>query len=296
MENGTPQWLLNGQGTRPRLRWTFHTEAPLVDLQRARESGETILGDDAGGLCRLDRRGRVTALSRGYHALRMVATDDVGQHTATVSGDVQLAMLDATLRSQWVIDLPDVVTALAVSPYGGHLAVGLANGNNVVYDVDHRRVCHFETDRPLQFLRFVPAEQTILGAAEYGLIAQFDFSGKTIWETTLPANIGDLACTGDGKRISATTFTQGIKHFDQHGQPNGSYLLEGTPQHLSVSYLAYRLAVTTLEGHLYWLDQEGDLAWGAVVPEAVQRICAEPLGDGLICGFQSGRICNLGWI
>ena len=221
MDIETPQWLMSGQGIRPELQWTFRADAPLVDLQLSRESGETVLGDEAGGVYRLNRQGRAATISRGFHGLRLVATDDVGRHSAIVSGDSQLSFLNRALSSEWAIDLPDAITALAVSPYGRHLAVGLANGKSVIYDARHQRVCHIETDRPLQFLHFQSGRPAVIGAAEYGQLLEFDFSGRVLWSTNLHANIGGITGTGDGKRLSVATFTQGVKHLDENGQPAG---------------------------------------------------------------------------
>ncbi len=51
---------------------------PLVGLELARETGETVVADAAGSVYLLDRRGRILTLSRGLHSLSGIAWSDSG--------------------------------------------------------------------------------------------------------------------------------------------------------------------------------------------------------------------------
>ena len=263
-------------------------------MQTGRESGETLLADQSGGIYRLDRQGRLAALTRGFHGLGLLAGDDVGR-VAVVTQGKQLSRLDERLAVTWSIELPEEITAVAVDPLGQYVAVGLESGKNVVYDREHRRVFQFETERPMRFLQFLASKAAIIGAAAYGMFCRFDFTGDNLWTFKTLYNIGQLTCTGDGTVIALAAFVRGVKLLDGSGEPTGTYLLEGTPNCLSVSFTPFRLAVTTVEGHLYWLDEAGELVWGAAVPEDVTAIATDPLGDGLVCGFASGNAISLSW-
>jgi hypothetical protein len=295
MSSESLSWLQTGRGRPPRSRWTYTTEAPLTGLKHSRESGQTVAADQTGGVYRIDRNGKLASVTRGFIALNHIASDDVGRRAAVVDEQTRLSFFDEKLRVVWSLELSDAVTALDVEPHGRYVAVALANGKNVVYDAHHLRVFHFETPRPLRHLRFLALRPALVAAAEYGLLCEFDFSGKCVWTAKLPINVGDVTSTGDGGRISLAAFSQGVRHVNGSGEPDGSYLLEGTPNRLSTSIVPFRLAVTTLEGHLYWLDESGEFVWGAALPEDAFAIHTEPLGNGLVCGFQSGRIVSLAW-
>lgn len=279
----------------PRKRWSFSTDAPLRALHSGRESGETLLADSSGGIYRLDRRGRLAALTRGFHGLQLLAGDDVGASAVAVHDETRLSWLDEQLAVAWSIELPGPITALGMDSFGQYVAVGLDNGKNVVYDREHRRVFQFETERPMRFLRFLSSQPAIVAAAAYGMFCRFDFEGNAVWAGKTLYHIGELACTGDGSLVALAAFARGVKLLDGDGEPVGTYLLEGTPNCLSISFTPFRLAVTTLEGHLYWLDESGDLVWGAALPEEVTAVATDPLGDGLVCGFASGTVIGIGW-
>lgn len=291
----TPAWFNAGQGPPPAERWTYSTEAPLAALARARETGHTLLADTSGGLYRLDANGHLLAISRGFHGLELLCSDDAGRCGAAVTEETHLSLFDHRCRVLWSVELPDVAYCLGMEPHGRYLAVSLANGKNVVYDANHQRVFHFETDRPLRFLQFLTTTRGLIGAAEFGFLGRWDFTGAELWSTRPQMNIGDLGCTGDGTKIVLAAFNHGVKQFNGDGEKLESYLLEGTAERLSLSFSGDRLAATTLEGHLYWLEADGELLWGAELPEPATDVATDPLGGGLICGFTSGRVTSLGW-
>ncbi|MFQ5731565.1 MAG: hypothetical protein ACE5KM_06395 [Planctomycetaceae bacterium] len=267
----------------------------MCALHAGCESGETLLADDSGGIYRLDRRGRLAALTRGFHGLALLAGDDVGASAVAVHDETQLSWLDDRLEVAWSIELPRPITGAGIDSYGRYVAVALDDGKNVVYDRDHRRIFLFETERPMRFLRFLSNQPAIVAAADYGMFCRFDFEGNTVWMGKTLYHIGELTCTGDGSLMALAAFARGVKLLDSDGEPAGTYLLEGTPNGLSISFAPFRLAVTTLEGHLYWLNESGDLVWGAALPEEVTAVATNPLGDGLVCGFASGEVIGIGW-
>ena len=295
MNESDPDWLSAGQGIRPQRSWSLTTDAPLVSMQLTRETGELLAADSSGGLYLLDRRGQVTSLTRGFQRLHALAWSDTGNCGAAVIGGTKLCRLNRDFKVQWSVEFPETVLAIAIHPFGNYLAVALANGSNRVYDAHKRPVGRFDTIRPLSFLQFLATEPTILGAAEYGLLCCHELDGVEIWSEKLWSSVGDVSVSGDGQTIYLASFTHGIKIFDGDGNHRGSYVVEGTPNRIAASFAPKRLVVTTLERQLYWLDSDGELLWAAHPPDDICCLGCDPLGNGIICGFNSGRLIRLDW-
>ena len=295
MSKTDPEWLAASRGTRPTVRWSFATDAPLVGLELARETGEVLAADASGGLYLLDRRGQVVSLSRGFHALGALAWSDVGTGGALVMGETRLCRLNRQLKVDWSLDLPDVIRTIAVDPFGQYVAVCLAGGGNVVFDPHKRQVGAFDTMRPLSFVQFLSSEPTLIGAADYGLLTCHDLQGRELWSERPWSNVGDLGVTGSGDSISLAGFNQGIQKFDGSGHSLGSHVVEGTASRLSTSFIPRRLIVATIERHLHWLDGDGELLWAAQLPEEIIRVRCAPLGTAAVCGLTTGRILRLDW-
>lgn len=294
-EHEADDGLAAGRGIPPRLQWSFCTESPLVVLDYAAESGEVLAGDDAGGLYLLDRNGRVRSLTRGYYPLRGVAWSDTGQGGVVLVGETRLCRLTPRLETAWSLDMPNVLLAAAVDPFGQYVAAALDNGGNFIFDIHKQRVAAFETIRPLSFLRFLTSEPVLLGAAEYGHLCLHALDGGQLWSEKLWTNVGDLAATGDGSTIVIAGFNHGLQVYDGEGGSRGSYMIDGTPHRVAITFEPDRLAAATIERGLYWLDADGELLWAATLPEDVCRVHCDPLGNWLLCGLSSGRIMRLSW-
>jgi len=237
----------------------------------------------------------VGALTRGFHPLTAVAWSDSGNGGAVSIGDSKLCRLTNRLEVAWSVELPDVILALAVDPFGEYVAAGLANGSNYVFDSHKQRVSTFETVRPLSFLRFLVTEATILGAAEYGHLCCHQLTGEQIWNEKLWSNVGDMAVSGDGETILLAGFSHGIQLFDGEGANRGSFVVEGTPNHVSMSFARNRFVASTLERHLYWLDSDGEMVWATSLPEDVCQVHCDPLANWIVFGLASGRLIRLDW-
>lgn len=288
-------WLQTGRGLRPRLRWSLTVDAPLVGMELARETGELLAADASGGLYLLDRAGKLSSLSRGFHHLGALAWSDAGCGGAAVFGESTLCLFDRQLKIEWSTELPDAILAIATDPRRQYVVASLANATSVVYDCERRKIGRFETYRPLSFVRCLVAEPRIIAAADYGLLCCHALDGKELWSKKLYSNAGDMTVTGDGRTIFLAGFTQGVQRYDAAGENCGSYVVGGTPDHVSTAFEPNRLAVSTVERHLYWLDEQGEMVWAGVPPDDVCRLQCEPLGTGLICGFRSGRLARLAW-
>lgn len=293
MTGQRPDWLRDGRGMLPSQRWSYATEAPLADLQLARETGDTLVADTAGSLYLLDRLGRLQAQIRLDETPTQLAVADDGSAAVVVLGQRSIAWLEHPLRLTWQRELPDAVLGVAMAPFGTHVAVGLANGTNAIYNSSNRRECVFDSTRPLRHLRFLVTEPQLVAAAEYGYLARFDLAGEVVWQQTLWSTLGDLAVTGDGKAVYVAGYAHGIQVFNSGGDAAGSWVLEGTASLISSTYKKDGLAAATLERHLARLGADGSLTWLATAPCDVQALRLFPLGESLICGFRNGRVLRL---
>ncbi len=288
-----PDWLRDARGSTPTQRWSYAADAPLADLQLARESGEILIADTSGGLYLLDRLGRLQSLIRLSETPSRVAQSDDGEAAVVVLDDRTIAWFERPLQLAWTRELPDAILGVAMAPFGTHVAVGLADGTNAIYTSANKRLCKFESVRPLRHLRFLVTEPELVAAAEYGYLARYDLRGEVAWSQTLWSTIGDLAVTGDGKFNYLAGYAHGIQVFNDGGTATGSWVLEGTASLVSTTYRKDGLAAATLERHLARLGADGSLRWLATAPEDVLALRIFPLGESLICGFRSGRVVRL---
>ena len=288
-------WLVTtGRGDRPTLRWSFSVDAPLTDVRLSRETGEVLAADVSGGLYLLDRRGRVRALTRTRHAVKRLAWADTGSAGAVVLDDNVIGWFDRHLKFQWTHDLPDEIVSIAVDPYGTHVAVGQADGVNVVYTQANKKVSRFETVRPLRHMQFLSHSPELLAASEYGLIARYTLAGVPVWTSKLWSTVGDFAATGDGKSLFLAGFAHGVQAFDgTTGNTRGTFICDGTVGLVTCGFSKRDIVAYTLERTLFGVDDSGNPHWNVTAPEDIQRIILSPLGDFLICGFASGRIMRM---
>jgi len=288
-------WIRAGRGNSPGVGWSFVAEGTLTALTLARESGETFLADDAGILCKLDRQGRIAALTRLHEPVRSLAWSDDGRFGAAVCGESTVHAFNHVLQPQWKLDIGETPLAVAVAPFGSHLLVTCADASNRVYDAGKKRLGVFETMRPLAFARFLATVPEFVAAAEHGLICRHKLAGQQVWSDKLWSTVGELAVSGDGSLIFLANLGHGVQVYDGDGQTVGSYLLDGTVRRVDVSFEPHRLIAATSEQGLHWLDADGELLWSAVTPDTVESLQCDPLGEWIVCGLKCGRVFRLDW-
>ena len=294
MTETSEAWLSSGRGNPPRVAWTFGTDAPIAGFSQSRETGESLVADEANGLYLLDRTGRVVSMNRGFHHLSHVAWSDNGIGAVAVDGH-RLCLVDTKLKEVWSIDFPCEILGLAMTPHGGHVAVALSNASCAVHDANANRVSRFTTPRPLHHLEFVVEKPELVVAADYGYLGRHALDGTRLWEESILSNVGGLGVDGRGDRVLVAAFNRGILLYGGSGRARATFAIEGTPCRISLSYDAKIVAAATVEGHLYWITIDGDLRWGADLPEPVAALHAAPLGNGVTVVFESGRLAKLTW-
>ena len=279
----------------PRIAWAFSTDAELVSLSMARESGGVFAVDESGGLYQLNRQGRIESVSRGLKDARLLRWSDNGEAGVVVCGDNEFCVLDDGLNVLWSADAPATILTAAIDAWGHNIALTLDNSNAVMLSVDREKLSQFTTLQPLKFLQFSVGKPRVFGAAEYGLLCCNRFNGKEVFAEKLWSTVGDLSITEDGKQIFLASHAHGIQQFDRHGTSQASHIVEGTPNRVAAAFFGERVVASTIERHLYWLDADGALLWAAETPESVVNLICDPLGEWLIVGFQSGRVLRLDW-
>ncbi len=290
-----PRWLAEGRGLSPRVKWSTVIDAPLAAMDFAAEAGTLLVADQSGGLYRFDRRGRVADLSRGFHQIRHLSWADRGNAGTAILGDHRIVFLAHDMSIEWSLELSESISCAAIAPFGEHICISQANGMNHLLRSDRKRLARFETSRPIRFGRFLHSTPELVLAAEYGLLAKFDFAGRQLWEEKIWSNVGQLAVSSDGELIALAVFNHGIQKYSPTGESRGSYMVEGTPHMLGVSETGHRVAVATLEHHVYWIDGVGHMVWASTAPEPIRCLAVAPVGDTLYVGFEAGRILALEW-
>ncbi len=291
----SPDWIRSGRGIGPDLKWTFTAEGPLTCLKLLPETGEVVGADESGMLFRLDGRGRIAALTRVRHPVRVLDWSADGSCGVAVVGESTLHQFDRDFQSIWKIDLPEICMAVAIAPYGTHIVACLADARSIIINHHRRREAEFETIRPLSFARFSTAEPILISAAEHGLLCSHSLAGEELWYEKLWSNVGGIDMTGDASLIYLAAYHHGIQTIDGDGGSVGSYIVDGTVNHVAVSYEPNRLLASTLERHLYWLDADGQMLWATTAPDDVALLQCDALGEWCVCGFEQGRVLRLDW-
>lgn len=279
----------------PRVAWTFSTDADLLSLSMARERGTLVAVDRSGGLYQLNRQGRVVCVSRGLKDARHVSWCDTGEAGVVLCGESEFSVLDKRLHVLWSAETPAAILTAAIDAWGHNIALALDNADTVLVNVDRKKTGQFSTAQPLKFLHFSVGRPRLFGAAEYGLLCSHRFDGREVFAEKLWSTVGDMSVTEDGKQVFLASLAHGVQQFDRRGSSQASYIVDGTPNHVSVSISGDRVVASTVERHLYWLDSDGALLWAAEAPEPIVTLICDPLGEWLVVGFESGRVLRLDW-
>lgn len=289
------EWLRAGSGRKPRLSWSFATEAPLVDLRLARETGELVCADAIGGMYLIDRTGKLIGVTRGPSPIRGIGWSDTGAGGVVLVGERKLNWFDRQLVFQGTAELSAPGVALAMEPHGHYVGAARSDCSTAIYDSTHKFLRRLSTLQPLIALEFLLHTPAIVGVTGYGMLCCHSFDGGQLWQEKLWGNVGDMAITAEGRTILLACFNVGIQCHDDKGRQVGSYQLGGTVSRIAASYLTGRIAAATVEGHFYWIAPDGRVDWQTTLPEPICRVACDPRGSGVLCGFESGRIVRLDW-
>ncbi len=288
--------LQNSHGNKPQVVQDDIFPEGIVAIDHAAESRSLLVGTRAGHITLLNSRGEQIRTARSYSGLRKLVWSDNGMFGAAVLGPSSLVCFGADLKPRWDAQFTGNIVGLAVSPYGSHLAVSSDSSRTHVVTTDRREVARFDSPRPLDFLHFLHEKPQLLGAAEFGHLCCQELDGTEVWEERIMNNVGGMSVSGCGRRILLAAFNHGIQVLNSSGKQRGSFMIDGIPNAVSASAIKSRLAATTLESRVYWLNFDGELIWAAdLSQDPPQQILAGPLADRMFLTTQSGRLLQLVW-
>jgi hypothetical protein len=273
--------------------WSQKIAAPLRGLVLARERGWVLAWDAADQLHVWDRLGRRQAQRQAPADLTVAACADDGASFAAVGEQGQVWLLAPDLTPRWQRSVTRRGSAVALDPFGGHVAV--ADGGGGLHVFDHRggAVWQVATPRPLRHLAFIPEKPVLAVSADFGLVACFDAAGKCLWRDGLVANVGSLAVSGDGGRIVLACFTEGLCCYAVD-RPNPERLAQAAPCHLgAVSYAGDVLLTAGLKSQVALRDRQGAAQQEFTAESTIAALALGALGDFAVLGLAEGQVIGL---
>ncbi|MCA9061572.1 MAG: hypothetical protein KDA96_00855 [Planctomycetaceae bacterium] len=288
--------LRNSHGTRPRMILDDTFAEGIAAIAYADEARTLLLATRNGELLQVNEAGALLHRATGFHALDHLVLSATGTYGAAAVGMNRLVCFDHQLRFVWDAEAPSRITAVAIAPYGSHLAFSTESARTHIVSIDRKETARIETKRSLDHLEFLTDEPHLIGVADFGQIASFGLYGEELWNERIMNNVGDLSVSGSGRRILVAAFNHGVQVFSRTGKHKGAFMLDGIPFKVSGSAAGTRLAVLTQEHRLYWLDYEGNVKWVAdMTSDPPLHIRTGPLGDRLFVVTVSGRVILLEW-
>ncbi len=268
----------------------------IVSMDYAEEARSLLMGTETGHLVLLSQSGEQLKRERGFDDIRSLVWSDTGEFGAVALAGGQLVCFDNQLKKRWEVELTGEIRGLAITAYGSHIAVSSESSQTHIVTIDKKEVAKFDTPRPLDFLHFLHEKRLLIGAAEFGYLCCHQLDGREEWNERIMNNVGNIAVSGCGKRILLAAFNHGIQVLTGRGQQKGSFMVDGIPNAVAASSTRKRLAATTLEDRIYWLNFEGELLWACDLSrDPATCMCVDPLGDRLFVATQSGRLLQLSW-
>ena len=291
------EWDWVGQSTRqrPKVAWTFNPDAPLRSLHLIRETGSILLADRAGFIAKLDSHGNRLRVAQGFRKLARLVGGLTAEAPVFIGFRDELRCLTPDFEPNWVRRFPHSIDAIAVDPYGRWLAVVLETGDGYYIGADNQRFGDFTAKPRPRFIVVSGREFEVTVTARLGSVERFDADGELLWHTERYGNLGDMTTDGISPRIWLAAFNHGVVSLDRDGEPGPTFLVNGSPSRVAVSYDGRFIAVATQERSLYWLNNRGELLWATSVADDIHFLDVDSLGHWLLCGFASGRIVRIDW-
>lgn len=288
--------LQNSFGNRPQVVQDDVYPEGIVAMDLAVEARTLLIGTEDGQLLLLNAGGKRLARQRGFDGIRFLAWSDTGNFGVVALDGGHLICVNDKLSPSWDVDLTGEVVGLALSPFGSHVAVSTESSRVHIVTTDKQEIGKFTTTRPLEFLHFLYERSALLGAAEFGHLCCHTLDGKEEWNERIMNNVGNMAVTGDGKRIVLSAFNHGVQVLNSSGKQKGAFMVDGIPDFVGVAATRRRLVTRTIEHRIFWLNFDGEVSWGCdLSPDPARNICVGPLGDRLFISTQSGRLMQLVW-
>ncbi len=273
-------WIQQGHGRSPEVAWTFHVDGAVVALRHGRESGETMIADDLGGIYRLNRAGELLEVTRLSSPAIALDWDDIGGHGVAIRADQIVTRLNAQLKSVWEIEISDTASCACIDAFGRYHAIGMIDGGVMVMDDKPRRIATWRNTVPAAELAFSPEQPHLISMAAHDLLACHTVQGYGEWNVRPSTHVGNLALAPGGQTIYLAGHTHGVLRFDlRNGASATPLLVPGTPAQVACNYRGDCVLVATVEQQVLVMDQDREIRWGAEAPVPILRLAVTAVGD-----------------
>jgi hypothetical protein len=219
-----------------------------------------------------------------------------GRHAALGTSRGEVRLLGDELSPGWERTVHARVMAAALDPLGQRLAVSDEGGGLTVFSASGREVWRASTPRALSHLQWAPETGSLWCAADYGLACLFSAEGGQAWLDAPVAHIGGLACTGDGQRLLAACFSEGVKCYgESQGRPTP--LAKGlAARHVAISYFGDVIVTVGLDG-AQLTHSAGDGTWLAEgrLPSPAVSLALDALGRWAVAALAAGELARYDW-
>jgi hypothetical protein len=274
--------------------WSQALSARPRGLALAREKGWTLAWDETHWLHLLNQKGERQAQIHAAGPLAGACCSDDGSAYVAVGGRGEVWWLAPDLMTRWERSVPAPALTAALDPFGQYVAV--ANGRGTVHVLNRLgdTVCRIQSPRPLHHLAFVASAPLLLGAADYGLIACFELTGRCVWRDGLVAHVGGLSVSGDGGQVAMACFTEGILRYNSAGAKLGRLPVNEACRLVSSSFDGRVLLVASLSSRLLLVEAGGKTVCTHRVETPVVSLALAALGDAALVALSDGPVAKLG--
>lgn len=276
------------------LQWSHSLAAPPRGLALVRERNWVLTWDLNRWLYLLDHAGRIQAQRRLASLHLAVATDDASAYAAA-SRRGELWWLAPDLMPHWEKKLPQPAQALALDPFGKYLALSDPKGNVYLYDRPGKQIGELTLPRALLYLAFIPSVPLIVGSADLGLVAGFNFQGRVVWRDGLVATVGGLSTAGDGQPILLACFSDGLQLYDPRGVNQGKHPLPYPCRLVAQSFDGSRILTADLGSQLTLLDRQLQPLASQTMPAQIVALAIGALGKDGWVALANGAVMRLRW-
>ncbi|MFN9717328.1 MAG: hypothetical protein ACK58L_01455 [Planctomycetota bacterium] len=292
----TSSLIRNSYGATPHEVFEEFFPSGIAAMDLASEARLLAVATRQGHLSLFNLVGDRIAEDLRFGRASQVVLSGNGETGAAIVNDNHLVTFDHKLKPIWDISVTGKILSVAISPFGGHIAFGTDSSRIHLVSLDRRELFKVDTRRPIEHIRFLSSRPELIFAAEFSQLCRMDLKGRDIWTIPMMNNAGDISICDREEKLFLAAFNHGVQVYDLDGSELGSFAIEGIPSRVRASAMNRRVAVTTLENRIYWLNFEGTIQWATdLSADPPEHTCVSALGDRLFIATQSGRLVQLMW-
>lgn len=279
----------------PAILWSHKLSAAPTAMALAQEAGRVFAADRAGEVAVYDRRGKLLGQVRRPAPAQIVAAAEDGSAFAIADRSRDVTWLAPDLSPRWTKSLAAKPTALAVDTVGRFLAAADAGNRLHLFMPDGTLwTPPVESARPLRYLAFVPGAPLLLAAADFGLVAAFDFRTRQwAWHDSPVVHLGGLACDGAGEFIGVAAYSEGVRQYSAIGKPQSPVATPEPCRLLAVSFDGRKLLTAGLAESITGMTGDGQARFTQRFEHPIRSIALAALGDWAAVALEDGRVMGL---